>query len=360
VYETDFLSLEKFMATSGLKQDAQILSSVFWVIVALAVFDSPSIKLAFLVFVLLASALNHKVHRFSREKGINDKLFGTLFLVGLLGLWATTLTGHIVETGYKRIVGEGMEPSIHHGSLAIISPESDFERGDVVVYSPSASREKTGWIVGLSNEEFAVVRGKVFIDRKPILEPYRTSDATFNLDPIQIPVQSYIVLLDKYRPNAGDSSSVGPISKVQINGKITSLYDPRHLTIKAYLVAVTGMMLIVALMGTQIYAYLQMTTRSSFRWLLFFSTQLFILIVAVVIFRAFGSVEDATIANLCLMPIALLLNVSAAANSLFVSSPIAQFAVILTTIFGWIGGIFSIVEINRKLRGRRKNASITR
>jgi signal peptidase I len=59
-------------------------------------------------------------------------------------------------------------------------------------------------VIGLPGETVRIVNGQVFINGKPLDEPYLTHHATYDLESKVIPPGNYFVLGDN-RPNSSDS-----------------------------------------------------------------------------------------------------------------------------------------------------------
>jgi signal peptidase I len=103
------------------------------------------------------------------------------------------------------------------------------ERGDVVVFryprNPQISYIKR--IIALPGDRLRIDRGQVFVNDKPLSEPYVPADYrdTRSLDPMVVPSGEYFVLGD-HRSIASDSRDFGPVNRDLIYGKATFIYWP--------------------------------------------------------------------------------------------------------------------------------------
>jgi len=132
-----------------------------------------------------------------------------------------------------RVEGASMDPTLHTGQYLLINkvlyaradgtllegvvpdrtpqdtPNYIFggpQRGDVIVFLAPGQSDKDfiKRVIGLPGETIRIVNGQVFINGKPIDEPYLTHRATYDLEAKVIPPGNYFVLGDN-RPNSSDS-----------------------------------------------------------------------------------------------------------------------------------------------------------
>jgi signal peptidase I len=101
------------------------------------------------------------------------------------------------------------------------------QRGDVVVFVPpnSLTDKYIKRIIGLPGETIAVQDNKVYIDGKPLNEPYLHSPMLSNMPDTKIPDGYYFVMGDN-RSVSLDSRSFGPITMSSIVGKAIFVYWP--------------------------------------------------------------------------------------------------------------------------------------
>lgn len=130
-----------------------------------------------------------------------------------------------------RIEGNSMEPNLHNGQYLIIEKVSyrfsNPKRGDVVVfhYPSNPKRDFIKRIVGLPGEIVEVRRNQVFINGKPLVEPYKPLQGSYNWGPAVVGDDEYFVLGDN-RNNSSDSHSWGMLPRSLIVGKAWFCYWP--------------------------------------------------------------------------------------------------------------------------------------
>ncbi|MFN8524193.1 MAG: signal peptidase I [Chloroflexota bacterium] len=132
-----------------------------------------------------------------------------------------------------RVEGASMDPTLHSGQYLLINkviyartdgtpldnllgraentadPSFIFggpRRGEVIVFRAPTQTEKDfiKRVIGLPGETVRIVGGQVFVNNRPIDEPYIEHRATYDLDQKTVPPGSYFVLGDN-RPNSSDS-----------------------------------------------------------------------------------------------------------------------------------------------------------
>jgi len=132
-----------------------------------------------------------------------------------------------------RVEGASMDPTLHTGQYLLINkvlyaradgtllesvvpdrtpqdtPSFIFggpQRGEVVVFLSPGQTDKDfiKRVIGLPGETIRIVNGQVFINGKPLDEPYITHHASYDMESKVIPPGNYFVLGDN-RPNSSDS-----------------------------------------------------------------------------------------------------------------------------------------------------------
>ena len=103
------------------------------------------------------------------------------------------------------------------------------ERGDIVVFhyprDPSKSYIKR--VVAVGSDRVRIDNGQLFVNDKPVSEPYVPPDET---DPgsypeVTVPANSFFLLGD-HRSSSSDSRDFGPVSRRYIYGKAVFVYWP--------------------------------------------------------------------------------------------------------------------------------------
>ena len=128
-----------------------------------------------------------------------------------------------------------MEPNLARGQYVMISRLAYWlrapTRGDVVVARAPVqpSREFVKRIIGLPGEHVRIARGQVFIDGRPLEEPYLLNHGPKWGAPFQqwlLDEEEYFVMGDN-RASSSDSRSFGPLKRDLILGKGWIRYWPR-------------------------------------------------------------------------------------------------------------------------------------
>jgi len=129
-----------------------------------------------------------------------------------------------------RVYGQSMEPTLHTNDRVILDKLTyrfrPPHRGDVVVIQVQKDGPRLiKRIVGLPGETISIHDGKVFIDGKPLEEPYLNQPTTGLMPPRHIPPGHYFVLGDNRRAS-NDSRSFGPVARDHILGRAVFRYWP--------------------------------------------------------------------------------------------------------------------------------------
>jgi signal peptidase I len=105
------------------------------------------------------------------------------------------------------------------------------EPGDVVVFryprNPKVSYIKR--VIAVPGDNFRIDHGQVFVNNKPVSEPYVPEEYrdTRSYEAIVVPQGEYFVLGD-HRSIASDSRDFGPVKRDLIYGKATFVYWPKQ------------------------------------------------------------------------------------------------------------------------------------
>lgn len=103
------------------------------------------------------------------------------------------------------------------------------ERGDLVVfwYPADTSKSYIKRVIGLPGDTVEIVAGTVFVNGKPVSEPYVPDEYrdAGSMAPVTVPPDQYFVLGD-HRSSSNDSRSWGTVHRSFIYGKAVFVYWP--------------------------------------------------------------------------------------------------------------------------------------
>ncbi len=113
------------------------------------------------------------------------------------------------------------------------------QRGDLVIFQPpmqltqmlqgimplDAKTVFVKRVIGLPGDVVEVKQGKVYVNQRPLSEPYLTEAPTYDWGPIAVPAGALIVLGDN-RNNALDSHYWGVLPQKNLIGKVFWRYWP--------------------------------------------------------------------------------------------------------------------------------------
>jgi signal peptidase I len=135
-----------------------------------------------------------------------------------------------------RIEGFSMEPTLHEGQFLIVNKlvyqldQNQPNRGDIVVfeYPRAPDRDFIKRVIGLPGEKVEVRQGRVYINDKPLEEPFIASQPAYSWGPRVVSEEEYFVLGDN-RNNSSDSHTWGFLPRKNIIGKAwLSYWPPQH------------------------------------------------------------------------------------------------------------------------------------
>lgn|GEM_PF-392050 len=138
-----------------------------------------------------------------------------------------------------RVVGTSMISNLHDGQYLIIDKISYSpiltenlhiggpKRGDVIVFKPPRNPEDdyVKRIIGLPGEKVQIIKGQVFINDKPLDEPFQPTPGTYNMSAVIVPEGQIFVLGDN-RNNSNDSHNWGTLPIENIVGRAWLSYWP--------------------------------------------------------------------------------------------------------------------------------------
>jgi signal peptidase I len=142
----------------------------------------------------------------------------------------------IAEPRY--IPSDSMVPTLWTGDRLVIEKVSyrlhPPESGDIVVFRPPQPLQELGFgqdealikrIVGRPGQTIAVEHGLVYVDGQPLPEDYIAEPPNYEMEPVQIPEDTFFVLGDN-RNNSNDSHVWGPLLQQNIIGQAVFRFWP--------------------------------------------------------------------------------------------------------------------------------------
>jgi len=122
-----------------------------------------------------------------------------------------------------------MEPTLLRQDYLITLNEDTYRRGDVVVLDdpeePGAYIVKR--VVGIGGDTVAVGGGFLYVDGKPMAEPYVLEPPRYFMRPVRVP-PGFVLLLGDNRNNSNDShiwdNKTQPLSAIV--GRVRFIYYP--------------------------------------------------------------------------------------------------------------------------------------
>ena len=175
-------------------------------------------------------------HRSSRKPGMIALLVLGLFLMRLsLG----SIPSWVQQAVEQCIVpSESMVPTLQVGDHLFVRRDSTYrpEIGNIVVFKPSEAALPSNpqniedllyvkRIIGLPGQQVKVSDGEVYINDRPLQEPYLENPPTYEWGPETVPSNSYFVLGDN-RNNSRDSHIWGYVPEANILGEAYKIYWP--------------------------------------------------------------------------------------------------------------------------------------
>jgi signal peptidase I len=132
-----------------------------------------------------------------------------------------------------KVEGGSMEPGLEDQERIFINKLvyrlESIERGDIVVFHYPRDPQKSfiKRVIGLPGDRIYISYGHVYVNGKPLLEPYVPSDYldARSYPELIVPSNSYYVLGD-HRSMSNDSREIGPIARHYIYGKAVFGYWP--------------------------------------------------------------------------------------------------------------------------------------
>lgn len=139
---------------------------------------------------------------------------------------------HLFLAQATRVEGQSMEPTLFGRQRLIIEQLSyrmhPPQRDDIVVIRvPGFDELLIKRVIGLPGDTLAIKQGVVFINGKPLDEPFVNGQPRGSYPTMKIP-DGYIFVMGDNRNNSNDSRSFGPVAIENIVGHAWMRYWPLH------------------------------------------------------------------------------------------------------------------------------------
>lgn len=146
-------------------------------------------------------------------------------------LVALAIRAFVVQV-YK-VEGESMEPTLHTDERLLVNKFVYRIRGPqpgeiVVLQDPGRpQRELIKRVIAVAGEKVEVKKGVVYVNGKPLKEPYKNTVFTTYPDTPEVEVPAdHIYVMGDNRGRSFDSRMIGPIHTKQVDGKAFFMFWP--------------------------------------------------------------------------------------------------------------------------------------
>ena len=155
----------------------------------------------------------------SRYRSVLRSTIYALVVVAAVAVLVATIWLPVLQ-----IYGSSMTPTLNEGEVVVSMKDSDFESGDLIAFYLGNKILVKRCIAGPGQWVDIDADGNVYIDSKPLDEPYLQEKALGECDidlPYQVPDGRYFCIGD-HRSTSVDSRStaIGCIAEEQVVGKI--------------------------------------------------------------------------------------------------------------------------------------------
>ncbi|MDT3700621.1 MAG: signal peptidase I [Thermincola sp.] len=144
------------------------------------------------------------------------------------------LRSYIVEA--RGIPTGSMIPTLQIGDKLLVDKIyykfSELQRGDIVVFAPPPAAQVGGnttdfikRVIGLQGDKIQVIDGVVYINDKPLTEPYINQKPNYEYGPVTVPEGALFVMGDN-RNNSFDSHTWGFMPMENLKGRAFFMYWP--------------------------------------------------------------------------------------------------------------------------------------
>ncbi len=151
--------------------------------------------------------------------------FYTLFLTAALYILLNAITARV------RVEGYSMVPTLRGGEFVLVNRLAyrwgrPPQRGDIIVFHPDNGQlgDYIKRIIGLPGEEVLIQNGTIYINNRPLEEPYVLERPRYN-GYWKVPPGHVFVLGDN-RNHSTDSHILGPVPLERVLGKAVLVYWP--------------------------------------------------------------------------------------------------------------------------------------
>jgi signal peptidase I len=165
-------------------------------------------------------------------------IFANLRILLIALVLALVLRTWVAEPRF--IPSTSMAPTLHIGDRLVVDKLSYHwrspRRGDIVVFRPPQSLQKEGYdshqafikrVIGEPGDTLQVIRGQVFLNGQPLIEPYILEPPRYQTSPLVVPPDSLLVFGDN-RNNSNDSHVWGPLPQKNLIGLARFRFWPLH------------------------------------------------------------------------------------------------------------------------------------
>lgn len=132
---------------------------------------------------------------------------------------------HLFSVGI--VPSESMLPNITPKDYLLFQKHVVYQRGDVVTFdyplNPNVKYLKR--VIGLPGDEVEIKEGLVYINGKPLTEPYTSGKILYAYPLTKVPLNEYFVLGDN-RNNSDDSHIWGFVPDYDMRGKAIAILMP--------------------------------------------------------------------------------------------------------------------------------------
>jgi signal peptidase I len=136
------------------------------------------------------------------------------------------------------IPSDSMVPTLAIGDRLVVEKVSygfhPPETGDIIVFEPPAQLQQYGYapnrafikrIIGTPGDLVQVHKGTVYLNQRPLVEPYTAEPPDYEMEQVQVPVDQFFVMGDN-RNNSNDSHIWGFLPKQNIIGRAIFRFFP--------------------------------------------------------------------------------------------------------------------------------------